>query len=233
MISEYPLVSVIIPLFNAEQYIKQALDSIMVQTYKNVEIIVVDDCSTDNSLDIVSNYEKVKIIKSEQHRYPSYARNLGLRESQGELIAFLDADDFWVVEEKLELQVGILLKKKDVDGVYGKFKNFFETNKTIPPFIKDKYLDEKFGTIINLGTLVIKKSSFDKIGFFSEEIHYGEDLDWFIRAKDAGLKLIFYPMVFMHRRLHNKNLSYEAHSDKKNLLQIFHQSIERKRKGKK
>ena len=103
------LVSVIIPVYNAEKYVKQAIDSVKKQTYTNYEIIVIDDCSTDNS---VSKIEGVDIfIKLKKNSGAAIARNKGIQVAKGEYIAFLDADDIWM-ENKLEEQVNFMKKNK-------------------------------------------------------------------------------------------------------------------------
>ena len=101
------MVSVIIPVYNRAQYIKDCLDSVINQTYKAYEIIVVDDGSTDNLREILVPYmDKIQYIYK-QNGGPSSARNAGTKVSNGEYIAFLDADDMWL-PEKLELQIELL-----------------------------------------------------------------------------------------------------------------------------
>lgn len=104
-----PLVSIVIPLYNAENYIEETLQSVLNQTYKNYEVIVVDNASTDASLDTVNRIaqqlERFKLIRCEQNSGgPASPRNIGIRHSQGEFIAFLDSDDVWY-PEKLEQQI--------------------------------------------------------------------------------------------------------------------------------
>jgi teichuronic acid biosynthesis glycosyltransferase TuaG len=118
-----PLVSVIIPLYNAENYILQTLESVKKQTFKNIELIVVDNASTDSSLTVVKefskNYESIKIITNDINSGgPAKPRNIGIEASQGEYIAFLDSDDLWH-ESKLEKQINLMIN--------GNF-NFTSTN---------------------------------------------------------------------------------------------------------
>lgn len=109
-----PLVSVIIPMYNAEKYIEETVESIIAQTYRNWEVVIVDDCSTDFSCKIVERFKKVnsriKLIKLNiNFGGPAYPRNIGLDNITGDFIAFLDADDVWE-KDKLELQVEFMLK---------------------------------------------------------------------------------------------------------------------------
>lgn len=104
------LVSVIMPSFNTEKYIKYAIDSVLGQTYKNIELIIVDDCSTDNSVDVIKKYDdpKIKLIVNECNKGAAFSRNIALIESKGEWIAFLDSDDIWE-PKKLEEQIKFMM----------------------------------------------------------------------------------------------------------------------------
>jgi len=104
-----PLVTVIIPLFNAQDYIAQTIESVISQTYQNWELIIVDDCSTDNSIEIAKGYEtkdrRIKLIELKSNfGGPARPRNIGLNMSNGDYLAFLDADDVWL-QDKLQVQV--------------------------------------------------------------------------------------------------------------------------------
>jgi len=92
-----PLVSVIIPAYNAENYIEKAIQSVLEQTYPNFEVIVIDDNSTDRTVDVVREFrdERIKLLVNEQNMGPSYSRNRGIIEAKGEWIALLDSDDWW------------------------------------------------------------------------------------------------------------------------------------------
>lgn len=104
------LVSVIMPSFNTEKYIKDAINSVLGQTYKNIELIIVDDCSTDNSVDVIKKYDdpKIKLIVNECNKGAAFSRNIALIESKGEWIAFLDSDDIWE-PKKIEEQVKFMV----------------------------------------------------------------------------------------------------------------------------
>lgn len=122
-IENSPLVSIVIPLFNAKEYISETIESVLNQSYKNLEVIVVDDCSSDGSQKVVEDFSKidsrVKLIQMEQNfGGPAKPRNIGVENSKGEYIAFLDADDIWE-ENKLEVQIKLM-----EEGSY----NFTSTN---------------------------------------------------------------------------------------------------------
>lgn len=118
------LVSVIIPCYNSERYIVQSIESVIMQTFQQWEMIIVDDCSTDNSADIIKKYEakdfRIRYLKTnEPSGSPSIPRNIGIREARGRYIAFLDSDDIWL-PKKLEEQ----LKFIDQPNVAMVFSNF-------------------------------------------------------------------------------------------------------------
>jgi teichuronic acid biosynthesis glycosyltransferase TuaG len=106
------LVSIIIPVFNAEKTIERAVRSVKNQTYKNWELLLVDDCSSDNSLKVIKKLEsrKIRIIRLEHNSGPAVSRNAGLDAARGDYVAFLDADDFWDAE-KLEKQIEFMEEK--------------------------------------------------------------------------------------------------------------------------
>ncbi|MFK5974999.1 MAG: glycosyltransferase family 2 protein [Sulfurovum sp.] len=106
------LVSIVVPLYNAEKYIGETISSVIAQTYKNWELIIVDDCSTDNSIEVIEEFTKIddriKLIKSTANfGGPAKPRNIGVENSKGKYIAFLDADDVWI-EDKLKSQLKVM-----------------------------------------------------------------------------------------------------------------------------
>lgn len=116
-----PLISIVIPAYNAEKYISQTLDSVLAQTYTNYEVIVIDDCSRDSTADILSCYaskdSRIRVLKNEQNCGVSYTRNRAVSLANAKWIAFVDSDDIWD-PEKLELQVKLLQKKPDAVILY-------------------------------------------------------------------------------------------------------------------
>lgn len=112
-----PLVSIITPLYNSEKYIAETIESVLAQTYSNWEMIIVDDCSKDNSTKIVEEYQKkdrrIKLYRNEINKGVSYTRNRAIDLSQGKYIAFLDSDDLWK-KEKLEKQIKFMEEKNVV-----------------------------------------------------------------------------------------------------------------------
>lgn len=108
-----PLVSIITPVYNGERFIEQCIDSVLNQKYTNWELLVMDDCSQDSTVDLVDVYcskdERIKIIKNNKNKGVAYSRNQGIASARGEYIAFLDSDDLWK-EEKLEKQINFMIE---------------------------------------------------------------------------------------------------------------------------
>jgi glycosyltransferase involved in cell wall biosynthesis len=220
------LVSVIIPVFNGSRYLAEAVESVLIQTYQPVEVIVVDDGSTDNSAGIACSFKDIHYIY-QKNQGVAVARNTGLAAAHGDFIAFLDADDTWPVH-KLKTQVDYLLSHPAVGFTIARIKNIIEPGATYPPQVMQHILKEDQ---IGLATIVARKEVFDNVGSFDPRFAVAEDFEWFTRAKDAGIPEAVLPEVLLFRRIHDTNISlvYFEEGAAKRLL-IFKESIERKRK---
>ncbi len=187
--------SVIIPLYNKANYIRETLNSVLEQTYKHFQVIIVDDGSTDNSFEIVSEIHDKRIsIYRKQNEGVSIARNYGIHKANNKYIAFLDADDIWL-PDYLETINGLISKYPQV-GIYSTaYKIIYphkeedllyynEKKKTNKEFIIEDY----YKSLMNnemfplwTGAICVKKELFNKVGFFPEKIKRGEDLDMWLR----------------------------------------------------
>ena len=221
-----PLVSVIIPVYNGERYLRQAIESVLAQSYRPIEILVVDDGSTDGTADIARSYPEVRYIH-QANQGQGAAMNAGIKVSGGEYISFLDADDLWP-PDKLRIQAEYLFKNPQVGYVIAKLRNFLEPGVLAPvPTTRDLMLTDY--TALSTGTLMARKAVFDRVGGF--DIHYGhaKDVDWFIRAKEAGIQMAILPEVLLLRRLHETNRSYRTKARTSEFLRVLKTSIDRKR----
>ena len=206
-----PLVSIIIPMYNAEKYIGETIESVVAQTYKNYEILIVDDCSTDNSIALVKKLEnedkRIKVIESKiNFGGPAKPRNIGVENSLGEYIAFLDADDLWETN-KLEIQLNYMLeynynftstntsnidnKSNNIDKKY-RFIRFLKKRRktfTLCSLIKSSF--------IATSSVMLKKNIFTKFdenkGFISvEDLYLWLQL---FKRENIVYKLIREPLV--------------------------------------
>jgi glycosyltransferase involved in cell wall biosynthesis len=219
-------VSVIIPVYNGDKFLAEAIESVLFQSYSPFELIIVDDGSTDGSATIAQNYKEIRYI-FQRNMGVSVARNTGLATAKGEFIAFLDADDVWH-PQKLQIQIDYMQSNPSVKLTLSKINNFVESECNINP--------EKLQSIINneqihLASMVAHKTIFDKIGGFNPRYRIGEDLDWITRAKDAGIPMVILPEILLQRRIHNSNISFrQPQASITNRFQILKESIDRKRK---
>lgn len=208
-----PKVSVIIPTYNRAYLIDKAINSVLSQTYRDYEIIIVDDGSTDNTREVVKGFvdSRINYIFHANNLGVSAARNTGIKASRGEYIALLDSDDEWL-PEKLEKQVVILKNESPEVGVVCSWQ--FNINEN-GEYIGSSYLPKKGGNIyenllytdpISVPTLLIRKECFEKVGLFDDLLNGQEDWDMWIRiSKYFKFVLIKIPLV--KRRLHHNQIS--------------------------
>ena len=226
---EAPLVSVVIPVYNGEQFLGDALRSAWGQDYRPIEVLVIDDGSTDRSAEIARGFEGVRYFH-QTNRGQGPARNLGLEQALGELIAFLDADDIWL-PHKLRLQVRYLLDHPEASFVLTHQRMVLEPGVEKPAWVKDELLaKDSVGYLPS--TLMARKGLFSEIGGFDPAVRLNEDVEWFFRARDAGIPMGVVPEVLLHKRIHTANLGYQVARGQPELLQVLKSSLERRRKRK-
>ena len=212
--SEKPLVSVIINCFNGEKYLREALDSVITQTYNNWEIIFWDNQSTDKSAEIFKSYKdsRLKYYCASSHANILYeARNYALQKANGDFIAFLDVDDWWL-PNKLEKQIP-LFDDPDVGLVYGNLWRLFE-KKNKKKIYRKKILPTGMilgellhDYVIGSPTYVIRKKSLDSLGYhFNKDFHIIGDFDLNIRlAAKWKINCVQDPVATV--RIHGQNVS--------------------------
>ncbi len=182
-----PMISVIIPTFNREDKIIEAVNSVLAQTYHKLEVIIVDDGSTDNTENVVKKYitdPRVKYIKETENRGACYARNIGIKNAMGEFIAFQDSDDIWM-KEKLDAQVKFLVNN-NADFVFcrlrrGERKSYFPSLFTVKNVyrMKDVIVKPCGSTQTFLG-----KRNCVKTVLFDENLARYQDWDYLIRMSE-------------------------------------------------
>lgn len=220
------LVCAIIPVYNGDRYLAKAIESILQQTYQPLEIIVVDDGSTDNSAEIAQSYPEVRYFY-QLNQGVAVARNRGIAEACGEFIAFLDQDDFWA-PNKLSIQVDYLLEHPNIGYTLAKMRIFLEPGTEKPPWLKAEYLSEDVTAYI-VGALVVRESVLRNVGEFNPSYKFGNDSDWFLRTVDAGIPMAILPETLLHRRVHGANESYKMPEMTLDMLKALRSSIHRKR----
>lgn len=220
---DYPKVSVIIPNFNYAQYLDISIASVLNQSYENIELIVVNNGSTDNSLEVLSSYKQRLTVINQSNLGQSGARNSGLMAANGELIAFLDADDFWELD-KIENQLKKVNETTElVYSGYREFSTLATLSQTIvlPKYRGDCrqiYVDQVCASIVLGGesTALFTKKLQEKVGLFDANLNSAAGWDYFRRCA-AMTKFDFVDLPLSNYRVHDNNMSKNV---KSNVLDI-------------
>jgi glycosyltransferase involved in cell wall biosynthesis len=252
--SQKPLVSVVIPVFNAEETIVEALESVSCQTYSPIELVVVDDGSTDNTTEVINNYHQWHLKNCQEKtpiefRYihqenggPSKARNTGIMASNGEYIAFLDADDLWT-GDKLEKQLRIFSREPSVDIVFTDVKISRLRNNQIEEFTvfhKKKLSTDFFGhefivvdpfeklmklNFMPTPSVVARRACFDNGRLFNEKRRHVEDWELWLKMS-LSLNFAYVKDVCVHVREMGDGLSSNEVEMMISIIDIFESFIE-------
>jgi len=200
-----PAISIIMPLYNKQPYVKAAIDSIKSQTFTDWELIIIDDGSTDGSMnEIPENDQQIRLFKQE-NAGPGAARNFGAKIALGEFITFLDADDYYY-PHKLEQEIEFLKNKKKAEWMVStydyirnnqvrlrKFQGFKGYEPIEKPLVLDKVLNQLLVEGWHVNGLCISKALFFKLGGFWEDLRCFEIIDFFIRCALIQPKVFIYP----------------------------------------
>ena len=208
------------PTYNCAQFLPDAVESVLNQTYPEWECIIVDDGSTDNTKEIVQNYylnrNRVKYLSLPRNRGPSAARNVGIKESRGEYLVFLDADDY-ISPTKIEKEVNVLENHPEVGWVYEKSLTIDDKSKQVIRRLPEMALKPKEkppeGRIFNkllgrnlmpVNAVMIKKKIVENVGLFDESLKSYEDWDLWLRvAIKYNIKFINETLAFVRLRSHS------------------------------
>ncbi len=216
-----PLVSVVIPAYNAAEFLGDALLSVRGQRYAPLEVIVVDDGSADATPEVVSRCGADLAYVRQPQRGAAAARNRGLAEARGEVVAFLDADDVWP-DGALASQVNRLQAPPGADIVVGR--------SAFLPAPADETGDSWFVPL--LGSAVFRRAAFDRVGGFDETLRCSEDQDWFLRARELGVRIASNEAVCLLYRVRPGSLTRAADRPSGyQLTRVLKQSLDRRRRS--
>lgn len=192
------MISIVIPLFNKEKYIVETINSVLNQTFKDFELIIVNDGSIDNSLDIVQSFidNRIKIISIENGGV-SNARNVGIKHAQYEWIAFLDGDDYWA-PQYLSEAFNKIYNDPTIQVIATNYYKVYKDRKIKGLNISTGFINSYFETpCINSSAVIINKEILNFTGFFLEKLKYGEDQHlWFRLANYTNIFFQSIPMVY-------------------------------------
>ena len=199
--------SVIIPTFNRKELVKRAIKSVLNQSYKEFELIVIDDASTDGTYEELKNISGIKLLVNEKNRGVSYSRNRGIKEAKGNIIAFLDSDDEWK-KDKLLIQKKAFensnCKIHQTDEIWIKNGVFWNKKKKHQKKEGDIFYNSLRLCLISPSAVAIRKEVFDEVGLFDESLEVCEDYDLWLRITKI------YPVCFSKEKM---VIKYGGHSD--------------------
>lgn len=226
--SDQSRVSVILPVRNGERFLREALESVVKQTYKPHEILVIDGSSTDASAGIARSFAGVEVIpQPDTGLYQAF--NQGVRRATGDYIAFIGSDDVWT-PDKLRWQVDYLNATPSAQMVIGMAQFFLEPGYDFPKGLRPDLLDHEIeGHMPEV--VLVRRSVFDLNGLFDDSFALAGDVDWFTRNKDAGITPHVLPQLLTRKRLHDSNLMTGAEKNNRELLRIMRRSVERQRQS--
>jgi glycosyltransferase involved in cell wall biosynthesis len=200
-----PLVSCVVPVFNRAAFLADAIASIEAQTWHPIEIIIVNDGSTDDTASVIAAMgERVRALHQE-NAGPASARNRGTRAAKGDFIAFLDSDDEWL-PEKLSVQMARFKARPDLEISLSQAEHWW-----IPELREEaETLDESFNSSGQTGGMpvaMIRRALFDRIGMLDESLRHLDWTEWVMRAADSGAVIETLPDILTRRRIHHDNMS--------------------------
>ncbi len=218
--------SVIIPVFNGEKYLDEAISSVLAQTLKPEEIIIVDDGSTDSTAEVVKKYHGSVLYSYQSNKGAAAARNTGLRMAKCDFISFIDADDIWV-KDKNEKQMKLFNQHPGTEIVLG----FLMPVSSKPQKHDINFPAKKSLLLTHLGSALIHKTVFEKIGNFDEQLALVEDTDWFFRVRESGINVWIQNEMVQYYRIHEKNSTRDKNKTNFYILLAYKKSLDRKRKS--
>jgi glycosyltransferase involved in cell wall biosynthesis len=216
-------ISIITVCYNSGKTIRDTIESIKGQTYKNIEYIIVDGDSTDNTLDIVNEYKDiVDVIISEKDSGIYDAMNKGIKASSGAIVGILNSDDFFATPESVELIVNTFVKNEEIDGVYGDlvYVKEHDVNKVSRRYSSKRFSKKKirFGFMLPHPTFYIKKEKYDEYGYYKLDYRVAADFELIARHINKGIKLARIPHILIKMR--------EGGISSSSLLWRIHQNLE-------
>jgi len=219
----WPSIAVVTPVRNGMPYLREAIECLLAQKYAGIEIVVVDDGSTDGSGAFARGTGSCRVLETPGIG-PAGARNAGIRASNSDLLLFLDADDL-LAPTALNSAVEALLRALDAGFAQGCIQNFTaETNGPI-------YFSTRPYRFINLGSSLWRRSVFETVGLFDESLRLGEDQDFFMRCWEHNISREQFDSVMLYYRRHSGNMTRGLKGAEFGLMGVYRKRIERIRRG--
>lgn len=221
-----PLISVVMPVFDGARHLGEAIESVLALSYRPLELIAVDDGSTDDSAAIVRRYGPPVRLLTQAHDGIGSARNRGAEAARGAFLAFCDADDL-LPRDRLQRQSAAFASDRDVDAVFGELEEFVSPE-----------LDEPVTSMLRapirrsvrmMITMLLRTNAFRRIGPFATDLGRGIELEWLARADHLGLRIEPCDGVVTYRRLHDASTSFRRRGDEEDYVRAARIAIARRR----
>jgi glycosyltransferase involved in cell wall biosynthesis len=220
-------ISVVIPAYNCARYLPAAIDSALRQSLPPVDVIVVDDGSTDGTGHAAAGFGTQVACLRQENQGPGAAKNAGIAVASGDLLAFLDGDDLWTAG-KLAAQAAALAARPDLDMVFGHVEEFYSEDLPAPLRERLKLRPGAMPGIVP-GTLLIRRGAFDCVGPFHPEARMGDFMEWYLRATDARLSQLMLDDVLLRRRVHADNMGARERDRRPEYARILKAALDRRR----
>ncbi|MBI3782338.1 MAG: glycosyltransferase family 2 protein [Deltaproteobacteria bacterium] len=226
---EAALVSCIVPVFNCERYLRAALDSIFAQSYRHIEVIVVDDGSSDSTPEIIDSYVGRIVALRQENAGPATTRNRGIEVAAGDFIAFLDADDIWE-PRKVELQMARFRARPELDVCVTNARNFWIDELAAERTRFEGHRITKELPAYLSSSLLARRRVFEIAGRFDQTLRFGDAAEWFTRVEAQGFLCERLPETLLLRRIHHTNRSRLLNqASRDEFLRVVKISLDRKR----
>lgn len=222
-----PLISVVITVYDCARYLAAAIDSVLSQTYRPVELIVVDDGSEDGSGEVARRFLPALNYVFQLHEGMGAARNRGVALAQGTFLAFLDADDLSPLD-RLDRQMAAFMRDPTLEAVYGHVREFLSPDLDPASTKRLRRAAERIPGRL-AGALLIKKDAFLRVGLFNTTLKVGIGMDWSARASEQKLKGLMLPEIVMERRLHSGNNGLREKEWRNQYVQVLKAALDRRR----
>jgi glycosyltransferase involved in cell wall biosynthesis len=219
-------VSVVVPVHNGMRFLGHAIESVLAQRHPALEILVVDDGSTDQTPDVANAMAGAIRYIRQENRGPAAARNAGIRLARAEVLAFVDADDLWPAG-KLDRQLPVLAAGRPVDIVMGYTQPMIMTRPVEDVRALQPVLSPRLS--LSVGASLYRRSVFERFGAFDEAIRVAEDLDWLLRAREAGARIQVVNAVTLLYRENPGSLTYEKDPAQLSFFRVLKRSLDRRR----
>jgi glycosyltransferase involved in cell wall biosynthesis len=221
------LVSIVMTVYNGAAYLAEAIDSALAQSYRPLEVILVDDGSEDESDEVAASYVDVIRYEKRPHRGMGAARNRAVALARGDFLSFLDADDRFAVH-KTELQMAAFDADPSLDVIFGHVREFISPDLDGPSSRRLRRPAERMPSRLPWA-LLIRRDAFFRVGLFSEMLKVGVGMDWCARAAERGLRATTLDDVVIERRLHADNNALRQRESRNHYVEVVKTALDRRR----